>query len=45
MPLHCDADTMSELVSCGLVPRPHPPIRKRVWWLLSKFLVVLRQQS
>jgi len=31
--------------SVSLVPRPHPLTRKRVWWLLSNFLVVLSQQS
>ena len=30
---------------CSLVPRPHPIMRKRVWWSLSIFLVVPSQQS
>ena len=29
----------------SLVPRPHPQEKKRVWWLLSVFLVVLTRQS
>ena len=33
------------LIAHSLVPRPRPLMRKRVWWLLSEFLVVLNQQS
>ena len=33
------------LVDCSLVPRPHPPTRKGVWWPLSNSLVLLSQQS
>ena len=29
----------------SLVPRPHPLTRKRIWWLLSDFLVVMSQQN
>lgn len=29
----------------SLVPRPHPFIKKRVWWLLSAFLFMLSQQD
>jgi len=34
----------SDDVHCSLVPRPCPLTRKRVWWLLSDFLVVPTQQ-
>jgi len=36
---------MYHLHKPSLVPRPHLLTGKRVWWLLSDFLVVLSQQS
>ena len=36
--------TCTPLARTSLVPRPRPLTRKRVWWLLSNFLVVPTQQ-
>ena len=35
----------SPMCRASLITRPHPLTRKRVWWLLSAFLVVPSQQS
>ena len=42
---HAYCHSFSLVFRDSLVPRPHPLMRKRVWWLLSDFLVVLSQQS
>ena len=46
---NCHLNHQKNQVACttqnSLTPRPHPLTRKRAWWLLSAFLVVLSQQS